>query len=226
MVGVTVSSLLAAFVVPAADWQSFLLMRGGSGTMGRVVNTEDRGWREGDKPVYRVHYEFERNGNRESGQSHFVGDRPLIGDAIRIEWPMGFPGITRIDNARSGALQRGLLLVLLPAAFGLVRTRTAWREASRRLRGMRVGTPGGPSRGPDLINGETLATLVMADEIPHGIEVDSDGAWCLPSASRLSRPAVMAVIAAASVGFLASAILEMVKELVNAAILPASWLSG
>ena len=95
--------------------------------MGRVVNAEDRGWQEGDKPVHRVHYEFERDGKRESGQSHFVGERPHIGDSVRIEWPMDFPGITRIDHARSGPLQRGLLfsaalisddlLVWIPCAF-------------------------------------------------------------------------------------------------------------
>lgn len=216
MFGVTLSSLLAALVVPHADWQSFLFMRGGSGTMGRVVNAEDRGWREGDNPVHRVHYEFERDGSKESGQSHFVGDRPSIGDAIRIEWPRDFPGITRIVNARSGPLQRGLLLVLFPVFFALVRTRTVWLEASRRLRGMRVGATGGASMGPGLIDGETLATLVRADEIPHGIEVDADGAWCLPTLSRMNRPAAMAVIAAASVGFLASAILGLARQLVNA----------
>ncbi len=215
MFGVTLSSLLAALVVPHADWQSFLFMRGGSGTMGRVVNAEDRGWREGDKPVHRVHYEFERDGSKESGQSHLVGDRPSIGDAIRVEWPTYFPGITRIKNARSGPLQRGLLLVLFPACFGLVRTWTAWGGASRRLRGMRAGAPHAGSAGPDLIDGETLAPLVKADEIPHGIEVDSDGAWCLPTLSRLNRPALMAVIAAASVGFLASAVLEMVGQLIS-----------
>ncbi len=185
--------------------------------MGRVVNAEDRGWQEGDKPVHRVHYEFERDGNKEKGQSHVVGERPQIGDAIRIEWPADFPGITRIDRARSGPLQRGLLLVLFPVAFALVRTRTAWLEASRKLRGMRVGATGGASVGPGLIDSETLATLVRADEIPHGIEVDAGGAWCLPMLSRLNRPAFMAVIAAASVGFLTSAILEMAGQLINAA---------
>lgn len=213
---VTLSSLLAALVVPHADWQSFLFILGGSGTMGRVLNAEDRGWQEGGQSVHRVHFEFERGGKEESGQSHFVGDRPQIGEAIRIEWPTHLPGITRIENARSGPLQRGFLLVLLPACFALVRTRNAWREASRRLQGMRVGTPGGASTGPGLIDGETLTTLARADEIPHGIEVDSDGAWCLPTSSRLIRPAVMAAIAAASAGFLASALFEMAKQLINA----------
>ena len=80
---------------------------------------------------------------------------------------------------------------------------------------MRVGATGGASMGPGLIDGETLAPLVKADEIPHGIEVDAGGAWCLPTLSRLNRPALMAVIAAASVGFLASAILEMVGQLIS-----------
>lgn len=52
--------------------------------------------------------------------------------------------------------------------------------------------------------------------LAHGIDVDEGGAWRLPTLSRLGRPAVIAVIAAASVGFLASAILEMVRQLVNA----------
>ena len=215
MIGVTLSSLLAAFVAPHADWQSFLFMLGGSGTMGRVTNAEDRGWQEGDKPVHRVHYESERDGSKESGQSHFVGDRPRIGDAIQIEWPTHFPGITRIKDARSGPLQRGLLLVLFPVCFGLARSWTAWRGASRRLRGMRAGTPQAASVGPGLIDGESLETLTRADEIPHGIEVDEGGAWRLPTLSRLGRPAVIALIAAASVGFLASAILEMVGQLIS-----------
>lgn len=183
--------------------------------MGRVTNAEDRGWQEGDKPVHRVHYESERDGSKESGQSHFVGDRPRIGDAIQIEWPTHFPGITRIKDARSGPLQRGLLLVLFPVCFGLARSWTAWRGASRRLRGMRAGTPQAASEGPGLIDGEGLETLTRADEIPYGIEVDEGGAWRLPTLSRLGRPAVIAVLAAASVGFLASAILEMVGQLIS-----------
>lgn len=209
----TLTSALSAFVAPNADWQSFLFLGGSVSTMGRVVNAEERGWQEGKKTVYRVHFEFERDGRKETGDSHFVGDRPRIGDEVRIEWPPAFPRLVRIEGARSGSIQRGALFILLPTWFALVWTRSLWMTASRRLRGMREGVLLSADREPGLVDPATQEMLVQSNDIPYGIEVGFDGVWNLPSTSRLFRPVLMALVAAASVGLLVNAFVSIARTL-------------
>lgn len=108
-----VTALLSAAVVPNTDWKWFLFLGSVDGAAGVVVNAEDRGWQEGNQTVSRVYFEFERGGRKESGNSHYVGSRPGIGDSVRIEWPRDHPGVTRIEDARTGPLHRGALAVIL-----------------------------------------------------------------------------------------------------------------
>ncbi len=207
------TSLLSAFVAPNADWQSFLFLGGSASTAGRVVNAEERGWQEGKKTVYRVHFEFERDGRKETGDSHFVGDRPRIGDEVRIEWPQAFPRLARIEGARSGPIQRGALFILLPAWLALAWTRSAWVTASQRLRGMRDGVllTAGPE--PGLVDAATQKMLIQPKDIPYGIEVGFDGVWSLPSTSRLFRPVLMALVAVGSLGLLVRAFVSMAQSM-------------
>lgn len=209
----TLTTLLSAVVAPNADWQSFLFLGGSASTVGRVVNAEERGWQEGKRTVYRVHFEFERDGRKETGDSHFVGDRPRIGDEVRIEWPNSFPRLARVEGARSGPIQRGALFILLPAWLALVWTRSAWMIASSRLRGMRDGVLLSAGPEPGLVDEATQEMLARPKDIPYGIEVGFDGVWSLPSTSRLFRPVLLALIATASVGLLVNAFVSIARAL-------------
>lgn len=207
------TSALSALVAPNADWQSFLFLEGSASTMGRVVNAEERGWREGRKTVNRVHFEFERAGRKEVGDSHFAGDRPRIGDEVRIEWPPAFPRLARMEGARSGSIQRGALFILLPTWLALMGMRSSWMIASQRLRGMREGVLRSVDREPGLVDPAKQEMLVRSNDIPYGIEVGFDGVFDLPSTSRLFRPVLLALVAAASVGLLVNAFVSIARSL-------------
>ena len=99
----SLTALLSAAVVPNTDWRWFLFLGAVDGAFGQVVNAEERGFQEGNQTVSRVYFEFERGGRKETGNSHYVGSRPRIGDQVRIEWPRDHPGVTRIE----GEFQRG-----------------------------------------------------------------------------------------------------------------------
>jgi hypothetical protein len=207
------TSLLAAAVVPNTDWRSFLFWSGVEGAMGRVVNAEDRGWQEGKQTVSRVYFEFERAGRKESGNSHFVGSRPHIGDEVRIEWPVGRPGVTRIEAARTGPLHRGALAVIFFPLFVLMMTQASWKAASTVVRGMRDGVPSPKGNPPGFVDASTGELLAPLDELPPGVEVGMDGGFALHSASRLARPGILSVFGAGALSLLAWTMFEMVTQL-------------
>ena len=207
------TALLSAAVVPNTDWKWFLFLGAVDGAEGRVVNAEDRGWQEGKQTVSRVYFEFERGGRKESGNSHFVGSRPRIGDTVRIEWPRDRPGLTRIEGARTGPLHRGALAVLFFPLFTLMMTRASWKMGSLVIRGMREGVPSVKGQPPGLVDGSTGEPLALLPDIPPGVAVGMDGAWALDSGSRLARPGILSALGAGSAALLAWTMLEMGKQI-------------
>lgn len=210
---VILSALLASAVAPNTDWKSLLFMKGVEGTVGRVTNAEERGWLEGKQKVWRVRFEFDSNGRKETGDSHFVGSRPKIGDEVRVEWPVGFPRITRIEDARTGPLHVGALAVMFFPLFALMMAQASWRTGSGVVRGMRDGVRSAPAKEPGLADPATGEILARLEAIPHAVEPGLDGGWMLESASRMTRPAVMAGLAGASVALLAWTLFEMGNQL-------------
>ncbi len=213
MLFVILSSLVAWATAPNTDWRSFLFWNGAESVKGRVVNTEDRGWLEGKKAVSRVYFEFERGGRKETGDSHFVGSRPRIGDEVGIEWPRDFPNLTRIQDGRTAPLHRGALAVLFFPLVALMMAQASWKGASPVLQGMRDGVPSPNPTVPGLMEPLTQAILAAPKDIPSGVEVGFDGGWALDSSSRLTRPAIMASLAAAGVAMLGRALFEMGSQL-------------
>jgi hypothetical protein len=208
-----VTALLSAAVVPNTDWKWFLFLSGVEGTLGRVVNAEDRGWQEGNQTVSRVYFEFERGGKKESGNSHFVGSRPRIGDTVRIQWPRDRPGVTRIENARTGPLHRGALAVVFFPLFALMMARASWKMGTLMVRGMREGVPSAKGQPSGLVDASTGQALAPLEDVPPGVEVGMDGAWALDSGSRLTRPAILSALGAGSVALLAWTTLEMGRQI-------------
>lgn len=207
------TAMLAIVVVPNTDWRGFLFAGAVDGVEGRVVNAEERGYQEGKHTVSRVYFEFERGGKKESGNSHFVGSRPRIGDEVRIEWPRDHPEVTRIEGARTGPLHRGALAVLFFPFFVLMMTQAAWRMASIFIQGMRDGVPSPKGNPPGLANPSTGEVLLSVEDLPRGVEVGMDGVWSLDSGSRLARPAVLSVLGAGALGWLAWTVFEMGTQL-------------
>ncbi|MBX7184577.1 MAG: hypothetical protein K1Y01_05460 [Vicinamibacteria bacterium] len=209
----TLTALLAAIVVPNTDWRGFLFAGAVDGVKGTVVNAEERGYQEGKQTVSRVYFEFERGGKKESGNSHFVGSRPRIGDEVRIEWPRDHPEVTRIEDARTGPLHRGALAVLFFPLFVLMMTQAAWRMASISIQAMRDGVPAPKANPPGLASPSTGEVLLSLEDLPRGVEVGMDGVWSLDSSSRLTRPSVVSVLGAGALGWLAWTVYEMVAHL-------------
>lgn len=209
----SLTALLSAAMVPNTDWRWFLFLGAVDGAFGQVVNAEERGWQEGNQTVSRVYFEFERGGRKETGNSHYVGSRPRIGDQVRIEWPRDHPGVTRIEGARTGPLHRGALAVIFFPLFILMMTQASWKAASALIRGMREGVPSARAKVEGLVDGSSGEPLALIEDIPTGVEVGMDGAWALDSASRLTRPGILSALGAGSVAILAWTMLEMGKQI-------------
>ena len=207
------TALLAAVVVPNTDWRGFLFAGAVEAVKGTVVNAEERGYQEGKQTVSRVYFEFERGGKKESGNSHFVGSRPRIGEEVRVEWPRDHPEVTRIEGARTGPLHRGALAVFFFPLFVLMMTQAAWRMASIAIHGMRDGVPSSKANPPGLSNASTGEVLLSLEDLPRGVEVGMDGNWSLDSSSRLARPAVLSALGTGALGWLAWTVFEMGRQL-------------
>ena len=207
------TALLAGGVVPNTDWRSLLFMKGVESAPGTVLTAEERGWEESNQTVWRVRFELERGGRKESGDSHFVGSRPQIGDLVQIEWPRGFPAITRIEGGRTGPLHAGTLAVLLFPLFVLMMIQAQLKQASRVIQGLRDGVPTEKGGMPGL--GDPTSGLILASlhSIPTGVGVGFDGVWALDTASRLIRPAVLSGLGVTSFAFLAWTLFETGNQL-------------
>ena len=210
---VILGALLGWAVVPNTDWRAFLFLSATEGTRGVVVNAEERGFQESKKTVWRVHFEFDRGGKRETGNSHFVGTRPRIGEEVVIEWPRGRPHLTRIADARTAPLHRGALAILFLPLFALMMTQAAWKMASPVIQGMRDGVPSAKEKESGLVNPATRELTAPTGSIPDGVNVGFDGAWTVDSSARLTRPVVMAGLASLSASLLGWALFEMGNQL-------------
>ena len=128
-----IGMVFAWVFAPEADVSSLLHFRGELvQAEGRVTSSQKTGYsvggsssrstgrmRSSGRPVMAHDYRFTVGGTNYEGVSYVTGGGPMEGRTVRVEFPAGRPGISRIQGMRRAALGPWMLLVLILPAVGL-----------------------------------------------------------------------------------------------------------
>lgn len=114
-----------------------------AGTLGevdaQVVESFDTGASTNNQTVYGARYAFELGGRRFEGTSYASGRQMSVGDAVRVEYSVADPELSRIRDMRSAIFGPAVLMVLLFPGIGVALIAFSLHGRLRALRLLRTG---------------------------------------------------------------------------------------